>query len=180
MSLSDLASIGSLVSGLAVLVSLVYLAQQTRQNSKHTRALIQQGRAVQAADFTNRWAADPSLIALLQQGTLGDPTLNDEQVLRFLLMQFSAYQMWEDRFYQHKEGLIDEERHAGTVREIKERLQRVGYRAAWQMQRNTYGKEYQAFVDGLINEVRSAPVPERPYSETWKTLLAEEALATKA
>jgi hypothetical protein len=180
MSLSDLASIGSLVSGLAVLVSLVYLAQQTRQNSKHTRALIQQGRAVQAADFTNRWAADPSLIALLQQGTLGDPTLNDEQVLRFLLMQFSAYQMWEDRFYQHKEGLIDEERHAGTVREIKERLQRVGYRAAWQMQRNTYGKEYQAFVDGLINEVRSAPVPERPYSEAWKTLLAEEALATKA
>jgi hypothetical protein len=180
MSLSDLASIGSLVSGIAVLVSLVYLAQQTRQNTKHTRALIQQGRAIQASDLTNRWAEDPSLIALLQQATLGDPELNDEQILRFVLMQFSAYQMWEDRFYQHKEGLIDEERHAGTVREIRERLQRIGYRAAWQMQRNTYGKEYQAFVDGLIDEVRAAPVAERPYSETWKALLAEEALATKA
>jgi len=51
MTLSDLASIGSLVSGIAVLVSLVYLAQQTRQNSKHTRALIQQGRAIQSADM---------------------------------------------------------------------------------------------------------------------------------
>jgi len=39
MTLSDLASIGSLVSRFAVLVSLIYLAQQTRQNSKHTRAL---------------------------------------------------------------------------------------------------------------------------------------------
>jgi hypothetical protein len=51
MNLSDLAAIGSLVSGIAVLVSLVYLAQQTRQNSKHTRALIQQGRAIQSADI---------------------------------------------------------------------------------------------------------------------------------
>ncbi|MBV9331440.1 MAG: hypothetical protein JOZ55_07790 [Alphaproteobacteria bacterium] len=180
MTLSDLASIGSLVSGIAVLVSLVYLARQMQQNTRHTRALIQQGRSIQAADLTNRWAEDPSLIALLQRGTMGDTSLSEEEVLRFVLMQFSAYQMWEDRFYQHKAGLIDEERHAGTVREIRERLQRIGYRAAWQMQRNTYGKEYQAFVDGLIAEVRAAPGGERPFSETWKLLLAEEARATKA
>ena len=48
------------------------------------------------------------------------------------------------------------------------------------MQRNTYGKEYQAFVDGLIEEVRSAPVPERTYNELWKALLAAGAAATKA
>jgi hypothetical protein len=179
-SLSDLSSIGSLVSGVAVLVSLIYLAQQTRQNSKHTRALIHQGRSIQAADLTDRWAADPSLIALLLRATRGDRTLDDEEVLRFLLMQFSAYQMWEDRFYQHKDGLVDEERHAGTVREIKERLQTIGYRASWQMQRNTYGTEYQAFVDGLIDEVRQAPASERPYSDIWKALLAEEVAATKA
>ena len=47
MSLSDLAAIATVISGLAVLGSMIYLAQQTRQNSKHTRALIQQGRAVQ-------------------------------------------------------------------------------------------------------------------------------------
>jgi hypothetical protein len=35
MTLSDLSSIGSLVSGIAMLVSLIYLAQQTRQNVKH-------------------------------------------------------------------------------------------------------------------------------------------------
>ena len=179
MSLSDLAAIATVISGLAVLGSLIYLALQTRQNSKHTRALIQQGRAVQAADLTTRWASDPSLVALLQKATLGDPTLSDEEVLRFVLMQFTAYQMWEDRFYQHKEGLIDEERHAGTGREIRERLQRVGYRVAWQMQRNTYGKEFQAFVDELIRQVRVEAPQESPLSEWWKVLLAAEASATK-
>ena len=42
MNLSDLSSIASLVSGIAVVVSLVYLAQQIRQNTKHSQALIQQ------------------------------------------------------------------------------------------------------------------------------------------
>ena len=44
MSLSDLASIGSFVSGIAVLASLIYLSLQVSQNTKHSRALIQQGR----------------------------------------------------------------------------------------------------------------------------------------
>jgi hypothetical protein len=42
MSLSDLASIGTLVSGLAVLISLVYLSLQIRQTAKDQRALMDQ------------------------------------------------------------------------------------------------------------------------------------------
>jgi hypothetical protein len=45
MTLSDLASIGSLVSGTPVTASLIYLALQTHQDAKHTKALIHQGRA---------------------------------------------------------------------------------------------------------------------------------------
>jgi hypothetical protein len=43
MTLSDLASIGSLVSGVAVLVSLVYLSSQVRQTEKNQRALMESG-----------------------------------------------------------------------------------------------------------------------------------------
>ena len=43
MTLSDLAAIGSLVSGLAVLVSLVYVSIQIRQTERNQRALINQG-----------------------------------------------------------------------------------------------------------------------------------------
>ena len=45
MKLSDLASIGSLISSAAVLISLVYLALQIRQAERNQRALIHQGRA---------------------------------------------------------------------------------------------------------------------------------------
>ena len=41
MSLNDLASIGSFVSGMAVVISLIYLSIQIRQNTRHERAAMQ-------------------------------------------------------------------------------------------------------------------------------------------
>ena len=49
-------SLGSFISGIAVLASLVYLALQIRQNTKHSQALIQQGRAARIADTALRIA----------------------------------------------------------------------------------------------------------------------------
>ncbi len=56
MTLADLSSIATVISGLAVLVSLVYLGLQTRQNVRHSQALIQQGRAQRIADTALRLA----------------------------------------------------------------------------------------------------------------------------
>jgi len=51
MSLSDLASLGSFVSGLAVLISLIYLAIQVQQAEQNQKAQIQQGRAARLVDL---------------------------------------------------------------------------------------------------------------------------------
>jgi len=47
MSLSDLASIGSFVSGVAVVVTLALLLIQTRQANRNQKALMQQGRSAE-------------------------------------------------------------------------------------------------------------------------------------
>ena len=62
MSLTDLASLGSFVSGVAVLISLIYLGIQTRQTSKHTKALILQNR-VQRILSHHLAIADKDLVA---------------------------------------------------------------------------------------------------------------------
>lgn len=51
MSLSDLASLGSFVSGFAVLVSLVYLALQVRQAEKNQRAVLNHGYITRVTDY---------------------------------------------------------------------------------------------------------------------------------
>ena len=51
MTLSDLASLASIFSSLAVVASLIYVALQVQQNTKHTRATIHQGRIARAVDL---------------------------------------------------------------------------------------------------------------------------------
>ena len=61
MKLSDLASIGSLISSAAVLISLVYLALQIRQAERNQRALIHQGRASRMIALMAQ-IADPGIV----------------------------------------------------------------------------------------------------------------------
>jgi hypothetical protein len=51
MSLTDLASIGSLVSGVAVLFSLLFVGIQIRQSNRNQRSLMQQGRSVRNVEL---------------------------------------------------------------------------------------------------------------------------------
>lgn len=105
MTLADLSSLGSFISGIAVLVSLVYLALQVRQNTKHSQALIQQGRAARIADTALRIAklrADDGLNGCFE-GAL-DASAKD--VSRFLNVARAVFISAEDSFLQAEQGLL--------------------------------------------------------------------------
>jgi len=177
MTLSDLASIGSLVSGVAVLVSLIYLAQQTQQNSRHTRALIQQGRAVPNSAYTFQWAADASLTEAVMKTEDSDPTLDRVQFFRYFYTSMSVFAFFEDLFYQHREGLIDDQRHAGMVRLVQTRLQSAGFRACWKIAHDFYGTNFQAFMN---ESMASATAPPADSFESWKALVAADQSGVRA
>jgi len=82
MTLSDLASIGSLVSGVAVLVSLLYLNVQVRQAAKHTRAGISHGFATRTVDFNYRMT-DEALATVIAKGRKGTEELSEVEAYRF-------------------------------------------------------------------------------------------------
>ena len=172
MSLSDLASIGSLVSGIAVLVSLIYLSQQTRQNARHTRALIQQGRSHQYMNYSNILASDPQLAEAFVRGSAGDRTMGDVQIMRYFFLTVSAIYSMEDLLHQHRDGLVDEDRHAALINIAKRRLQYPGFRAVWRVARGDYGPDYQKFMDELIRDI-SVRAP-AAIAANWKAQLEFE------
>jgi hypothetical protein len=60
MSLSDLASLGSFVSGFAVLLSLIYLALQVRQTKRNQQIAIRHSRASRIVELQLA-LADPAV-----------------------------------------------------------------------------------------------------------------------
>jgi hypothetical protein len=176
MSLADLASIATVISGAAILVSLVYLSLQTRQNTKHTRALIQQGRAGWAPELLLPLTSNQQLAETYVQITSGDLSIDAPQIVQYCFWLFTHFYLWEDQFYQHREGMIDDGYHEGLSLAIRARFQSPETRATWKMVRGQFAPEFRAFLDGLMNAARAAPEVsfEAGIADTWKSLVATE------
>src|SRR5471030_2997034 len=82
MTLSDFATFSTAISGLAVTASLFYLALQTHQNAKHTKALLQQAQAERVVT-TLLTMASPDLANTWITGNGGTATPEAVQALQF-------------------------------------------------------------------------------------------------
>src|SRR5580698_1624131 len=104
MILSDIASIGSLISGLAVLVSLVYLGLQVRQAERNQQASIRQGRINRAVELLSA-KMDASVAEAVSSGLDGDQALSSQQLALFVSYTEAYFMHAEDTFYQREAAL---------------------------------------------------------------------------
>jgi len=154
MSLSEIASIATATSGLAVTVSLIYLAIQTRQNVRHTTALIQQGTAARTTNILlGRMNAEA--VAIWIEGNGGTPTPELVREHQFHNQCGIAMIAMEDYFSQHELGLLSAEHFSRGSETFRNRLKEPGLRAYWMKERDMLAKAapgYCAYIDSLCTE----------------------------
>jgi len=151
MSLTDLASIGSFVSGLAVIASLIYLSVQIQQNTRHTRALIHQGEAARTNSITIGLMPAEFCAAWIEgNGEKATPELVRKH--QFLLHCATAVNAMESHYLQHLDGLLSEGQYARGCETFRGLLLEPGLRGYWKEYRSIAARAapgFCAFVDRL-------------------------------
>ena len=151
-TVQDLGSLGELVGSLAVLVTLVYLAQQVRQSN----------RLAIAASYQARTDSNIELISILL-GSPGGPMavstaiengpLNREQ-RAFTDWFFEAnFVYYENNHFQHKLGLVDLEHWQATQNSIKRVLTMGAARDYWANNSHTYRDSFRIRVDEILKSM---------------------------
>ena len=79
MILTNLAAIGSFISGVAVVVTLIFLLLQMRQANLNQRALMQQGRVARTNETMLR-LTEPHMLEIIMRGGAGDLTMSPGDV----------------------------------------------------------------------------------------------------
>lgn len=151
MTLTDLSSLGSFISALAVAGSLIYLGLQTHQAAKHTRALIAQGRATRAVDWSMR-AADPDITAALIMSNGGVPTPEAVKQAQASAMFMAMFISADESFNQHEVGLLDDHQFGSSRGSYAVFLSQLGYRKAWSQWKTNHpdsNPKFIQFMDGL-------------------------------
>ena len=152
MSLSDLSLLGSFVSGVAVLVSLVYLAIQVRQAEKNQRAVLNHGYITRVADYL-RWYAESPINELRSRVIAGDTSFTAEELLRLQLALRVTLLSAQDAYLQHKAGLVDEITLDNSMRSVRNSwLNQPVYRALWLQQAPTIAPEFATVIETMLRE----------------------------
>lgn len=149
MSLSALTNIASLISSVAVLLSLVYLALQVRQTERNQRAMMDRGRSQQVSQWL-QFIAQPEISPLVLRGHALDPTLTEDEKLRYRWCIYPLLLHYEDSFYQHREGMLGDAQYTSTLNHMKNSATTPGFRAAWGDLKDRFPPEFAAFFNGLI------------------------------
>jgi hypothetical protein len=158
MSLSDLASLGSFVSGLAVLVSLIFLYFQVRQAEKNQRGMIQTERASRNA-ANMRVLANPAVSEAYLKVRFRQSDLTAVQLYQFRFVTRASFISWEDYFFQHQQKLLDDDSFESAVAAMRAALSTTGWRAMWKRQRMSHEKHFRDFIDQLIEAVEVSKLP---------------------
>jgi len=165
MSLQDLGAIGEAVGGIAVMVSLIYVAYQIRQSS---RQIEQNSRHLEASMYhaTNdafyRWfallAQDEELAALWRRALHGETLNRDEKtrVHSLLAMLFLSY---ENNFQQLLLGAVKRNTLEISRSEIARLMSTAVVRAWWNRQgRGALTPEFRRAIESLVSQLDDAKI----------------------
>ena len=177
MAFSDLAAVGSFISGIAVVITLGFLLVQTRQTNRNQRSLMQQGHLTMLVDGSMRWA-EPTMQAVIVRAEACDVTMGPAGIGSFLIMMQAVMRNFEDGYLQFKSGTLDAAGLASDLEMVRVHFAAPAYRAAWGVLRNRFGADFRDYLDAQLREIKI----EKSFDPAtqWKTLVAEELAAASS
>jgi hypothetical protein len=158
MSLSDLAALGEAVGGLAVLVTLAYLAHQTRQTAVLERTAGQRELLGRCRDWVELTTVQPDLAEVLRR-TLADwDSATPTERERTNGWALSAALQAEQALYMWREGLINEASYRGFVGVAVAIAATPGGQGWWAQARIPLGDDISDLIDReLADRAPDAP-----------------------
>ncbi len=119
MDLAVISTLAQVASALGVIVSLVYLAVQVRQNTRAVRNSTHHDLTLTRLDYIAMIVQSPELSRILRLGAQDQANLNEEERHRFDLIMYYLFSAGENFYYQNRQGVLDPEqwdRWCGTLR----------------------------------------------------------------
>ena len=158
MDITTLAAWGEFLGGIAVVVSLVYLAGQIRQNSKLLKVSTTGAVAASDIEFSKLLVDDAELGRIFEDGLAGRDSLPAAERRRFDSFLDMIMRVFKRDYYFAQDGAINDSMWQGERQQYLLTLQQPGALQWWNESgaQSWYGAEFRDYVNGLIREGEAA------------------------
>lgn len=156
MVLEDLGNIGDFLGGIGVVVTLLYLALQIRQNTKQLKAdtlaaqtMAIEGTASDVAKWIGEIVENRDLAELWSRGLLSIDQLDETDQLRFDYLGVQLLQAWQTVFRRCKQ-VDDPELWVMTLRYFKMYFRNPGFQTLWARSKMLLVPDFVAAVEEAV------------------------------
>jgi hypothetical protein len=157
MDITTLAAWGEFLGGIAVVISLVYLASQIRQNSRLLTASVATTTEAANTSLSTLIVQDPDLGRIWWDGMADREALSEPDRRRFdplISIQVSGFQ---HQFRLARKGVLDPEVLADLEQGTRFDLQQPGFLEWWrEWGERAYSGDFGDYMNGLIREGETA------------------------
>ena len=147
MNIAILANYADVIGGIAVLASLVYVGVQIRNNTRSSQSHTNQLAHDSMATITLAIGSDPTLSSLVQRGLSNFKGLSEEERYQFVMLLTSVFRRFENIFYQHRKGLLEEELWQGYSRTLTLYFHSEGGYGFWKARSNSFSPKFCEFLE---------------------------------
>lgn len=151
MKLNQINESLTFLTNLGVLVGIIFLAVELKQNTDFVKAQTRDSMTEKV--LTNRYqiATNPELAGLFAGENIIENPVFDADFFMLTALIDANIRIWENEWYQFRQGLFDEEEMEGRryaweftlVREPK-------YISYWNLRRGTYSASFTEEIDSII------------------------------
>ena len=163
MDLSRLADLAEIFGTAAIVVSLVYVAIQIRQNTKGMRLTAAQNVSRDLQNSLSLIASDTEFAEVHIKGMRDIESLSAGERHRFYVYVWHFLRSMENAYYQNKSGALEPYVWEGMVKAMSLATATNGYTAFWNDRKQFFSEEFQSYYNRV--SASEAAVATEPYGD---------------
>lgn len=147
MDWSAVSAIAGLFAATFVALSVVYLALQVKAGIKATRSQTYYLATAALADMAAVIGSDERVSRVVRIGFNTPDELNEDEFTQYSYLMTSFLRRYENVFFQHQSGLVDEDFWGGHRENLLWVFRRPGVQRVWNDRKHSFSISFREFLD---------------------------------
>ena len=153
MTLEGLRDLTQVIGVVAIVLSIVYLAIQIRQNTRAVRTSTHHGAAESHSQYLGAVAQDENLARILRSAQSSISNLTEDEHFRLDMLLFQVFNHFENDFYLRREGVLPAPLAERFTKILASWLTQPGVREWWSQRKALMSRDFVAWVDAEVLDV---------------------------
>ena len=158
MTIQDWGAIGELIGGVAIIVSLIYVGAQIRQNTKATKVSTSHAFLHIHSALLSPITVEKEFRDIYWRGLKGLSNLQGNETAAFAAWAMQTFRAWETFWYQWQEGVFDDHLWVGWKAQFCDLYGYAGILEIWSTRKHQFSEEFREYVDRHIIEAEPKPL----------------------